>query len=87
MKNTNTKQKLFEMMSKVDKSFKPNLNEDILDSNGEISDLTILQSGAGYYIGRTQEPYGFPYSRESDYFPDKESAQIELNRINSKKIQ
>ena len=42
-----------------------------------ISDLQVLKSAAGYYIGRTQE--GMPYSRESTYFSTKEEANKLLN--------
>ena len=41
------------------------------------TELEILQSAAGYYLGfRDQE--GFPYSRESDYFPTEAAAQSAL---------
>lgn len=40
------------------------------------SELQVLRSAAGYYIGRTQE--GMPYSRESMYFKTKEEAEIRL---------
>jgi hypothetical protein len=42
-----------------------------------ISELQVLKSAAGYYIGRTQE--GMPYSRESTYFSTKEEANELLN--------
>jgi hypothetical protein len=43
-----------------------------------ISELQVLRSAAGYYIGRTQE--GEPYSRQSDYFGTRESAQEQLDK-------
>lgn len=42
-----------------------------------ISELQVLKSAAGYYIGRTQE--GMPYSRKSVYFKTKEKATELLN--------
>ena len=38
----------------------------------DVSELQVLKSAAGYYIGRTQE--GMPYSRKSTYFKTKEEA-------------
>ena len=43
-----------------------------------ISELQVLKSAAGYYIGRTEE--GIPYSRQSDYFRTRESAQEHLDK-------
>jgi hypothetical protein len=43
------------------------------------SELQVLKSAAGYYIGRTQE--GMPYSRESMYFKTKEEAKIRLENL------
>ena len=47
----------------------------------KISELLVLESAAGYYIGRvykySEEEYN-PYSRDSNYFKDKESAQTAL---------
>ena len=40
------------------------------------SELQVLKSAGGYYIGRTQE--GMPYSRESMYFKTKEEAKLRL---------
>lgn len=41
-----------------------------------VSELQILSSAAGYYIGRTYQEEDntieFPYSRESEYFDDKD---------------
>lgn len=42
-----------------------------------VSDLRVLRSNAGYYIGRTIDD--LPYSRESDYFRSKNSALIALS--------
>ena len=41
--------------------------------SSKISELQILKSAAGYYIGRTEN--GMPYSRESGYFINKVDAQ------------
>lgn len=43
----------------------------------DVSELQVLKSAAGYYIGRTQE--GMPYSRKSVYFKTKEEAKELLN--------
>ncbi len=40
------------------------------------SELQVLKSAAGYYIGRTEN--GMPYSRESMYVKTKEEAKIRL---------
>lgn len=50
------------------------------------SDLQVLRSGAGYYIGTVYiHPEGFaePGSRDSDYFPTKEAAEEYLKLIES----
>tara|TARA_R100000951_G_scaffold77359_1_gene65352 strand:- start:2462 stop:2647 length:186 start_codon:yes stop_codon:yes gene_type:complete len=46
----------------------------------EISELKVLRSAAGYYIGRTEN--GMPYSRESDYFHSKDNAEWALSYKN-----
>ena len=46
-----------------------------------VSELRILQSAAGYYVGRveiTEEGYEFPYCRESGYYPTREKAESAL---------
>ena len=45
----------------------------------KISELQVLKSAAGYYIGRTEE--GMPYSRESNYFKGKDNAEWMLSYI------
>lgn len=46
----------------------------------KISELKVMRSAAGYYIGRScVEDDGQPYSRESGYYPTKELAEAELN--------
>ena len=42
-----------------------------------ISELQVLRSAAGYYIGRTDN--GMPYTRQSDYFKTSKEAQKHLN--------
>lgn len=46
-----------------------------------ISELLVLESAAGFYIGRvykhSEEDYE-PYSRDSNYFRNKEDAQAAL---------
>ncbi len=54
---------------------------DYIADKGRYSDLQVLQSAAGYYIGTVYEnPEGFtePGSRDSDYFKTKEQAEAEL---------
>ena len=48
-----------------------------------ISELKVLKSAAGYYVGRSctedDEPgFPMPYSRESGYFPTREAAEGHL---------
>ena len=64
-------------MSEFDEKLYPNT------FNGDrVSDLKVMKSGAGYYIGRSywDEEFGFdgPYSRESGYYETAEYAQMEL---------
>lgn len=53
-----------------------------LVAGDRVSDLQVMRSAAGYYIGRSywDEEFGFegPYSRESGYFASEEEAQTEL---------
>jgi len=42
-----------------------------------ISELQVLRSAAGYYIGRTEN--GMPYSRVSGDFRNKDDADWKLN--------
>ena len=48
-----------------------------------ISELKILRSAAGYYIGRTCKedglPFEEPYSRESGYYPTEKAAENDLH--------
>lgn len=49
-----------------------------------ISNLMVLKSAAGYYLGRlTKLPDGtdVPYSRESDYFSSSEIAERHLESM------
>ena len=46
-----------------------------------VSDLRVLQSAAGYYVGRVEispEGYEFPFCRESGYYPTREKAESAL---------
>lgn len=54
----------------------------------EISELKILKSAAGYYIGRTYKDEGmdFPYSRESGYFKSEADVKAFLGPNGLKKI-
>jgi hypothetical protein len=47
--------------------------------SSKISELQVLKSAAGYYIGRTEN--GMPYSRESGYFKTKDDADWKLKYI------
>jgi len=53
------------------------------NNSGGYSDLTVMHSGAGYYIGRSyrDEELGYdePGSRESDYYSSKSEAQKDLD--------
>jgi hypothetical protein len=42
--------------------------------------LTIMKSGAGWYLGFLDTD-GFPYSRESAYFNNKELADLVLQHL------
>ena len=49
----------------------------------KISELQVLKSGAGFYIGRTCEDPDYPglqepYSRESGYYRTREAAEADL---------
>lgn len=65
-------------------------NEDLSRGTLKISNLMVLKSAAGYYIGRvcletdkTSDDYlgGMqePYSRESEYYPTMTEANFNLN--------
>lgn len=52
-----------------------------LQQEGQISELKVMKSAAGFYIGRSIMEMGFPlpYSRESqEYFPTEEEAESAL---------
>jgi len=57
------------------------------DKTEEISELQVLKSAAGYYVGRTyrsnEETGGawFPYSRDSQYFRSRDAAQEYLSYL------
>lgn len=44
------------------------------------SELQVMQSAAGYYVGRHKvvDGYPMPYSRESGYFDSQERANLAL---------
>ena len=55
--------------------------------NDQVSDLQILNSAAGWYIGRSYLDTEFgenewPYSRESGYYASKEEAENALDTDN-----
>lgn len=46
-----------------------------------VSDLCVLESGAGFYVGRVEfmpGGYELPYCRESGYYPTHEKAESAL---------
>lgn len=49
----------------------------------KISELKVMRSNAGYYIGRSCVedgiPFEQPYSRESGYYPTKEAAEADMD--------
>ena len=50
----------------------------------KISDLKVMKSAAGYYIGRScsdEDGFEVPYSRESEYFRKEVEAQAELDDL------
>jgi hypothetical protein len=53
---------------------------------GEISNLQVMRSAAGFYVGQSylnrQSGYWEPWSRESEYFETHGDAQAYLNFIN-----
>lgn len=71
----------------VDRKLYPHEMKDNTDDGEKVyySNLMVLESGAGFYIGRmgfvvskTIGEYPEPYSRESEYYPNKESAEEDL---------
>lgn len=51
----------------------------------QYSDLQVLQSAAGYYIGTIftgKDGFQEPGSRDSEYFPTKQHAETALKREN-----
>ena len=54
------------------------------EHGGEYSDLTVLQSAAGWYIGtifNNTAGWSEPGSRESQYFVSEEAAQQALDNV------
>ena len=47
--------------------------------SNNISELQVLKSNAGYYVGRTEN--GMPYSRNSDYYRDRIDAEKQYTII------
>lgn len=52
----------------------------------QVSELQVMKSAAGYYIGRGYNDMGstdypFPYSRESGYYPTAQLAQTDLDYL------
>ena len=50
---------------------------DTCEDCGVKLELQVLRSAAGYYIGAICDCG--PYSRESDYYPSREKAELALN--------
>ena len=58
--------------------------QDYITDKDRYSELQVLQSGAGYYVGTLyNNPDGFvePGSRDSGYFPTRQAAQDYLDEI------
>ena len=51
----------------------------------DISQLQVLKSNAGYYLGRTYHDHEInawlPYDRQSDYFSTREQAEQALRAL------
>lgn len=47
-----------------------------------ISERMVLESNAGFYIGRTQD--GYPYDRQSIYYYSKWEANLLIGNVNQK---
>ena len=45
----------------------------------DVTEFMVMRSAAGYYIGTAEVATGFPYSRESHYYPTHEAAQKALD--------
>lgn len=57
---------------------------DYVEDKGNYSELQVMHSAAGYYIGTVyHDPDGFdePGSRDSGYYPTREKAQEELDKL------
>ncbi|MGG0939188.1 type IV secretory system conjugative DNA transfer family protein [Brevibacillus centrosporus] len=54
-----------------------------VDNSGEISELKILESRQGFYVGRTVQIEGqeIPYSKDSGYFETRGQAKAHLKQI------
>jgi hypothetical protein len=55
-----------------------------IENKADYSELKVMRSAAGYYVGTTCTTDGFeePGSRDSGYFPTKEQAQKYLDMVN-----
>ncbi|HZH59642.1 MAG TPA: ArdC family protein [Metabacillus sp.] len=61
-----------------------------LEQTSVVSDLKVMKSRAGFYVGRTitEGDHEMPYSRESEYFKTEKEAQKALNeRTKGKEIE
>lgn len=62
-------------------------NADYISEKTGYSDLQVLQSGAGFYIGTTYtdptDGFTEPGSRDSDYFATREEAEKYLKAVES----
>lgn len=60
------------------------MNADYIKDKESYSDLQVMHSGAGYYVGTIytdEDGFQEPGSRDSCYFPTKEAAQKYLDEI------
>jgi hypothetical protein len=59
-------------------------NANYISDKGRYSELQVLRSGAGYYVGTIYhgEDFDEPGSRDSDYFRTEQEAAAYLSAIN-----
>lgn len=60
-------------------------NANYIADKGNYSELQVLRSGAGFYIGTIytgEDGIKEPGSRDSDYYPTREAAQKDLDALN-----
>lgn len=59
-------------------------NASYIEDKGNYSELQVMRSGAGYYVGTIYtgaDGFQEPGSRDSGYFPTEKDAQLYLDMI------